>query len=85
MSMHNDIHNQSPMSNATPETPQSAAMSPESDSSVAGAPTRPKSVLLWHTGNTLIPTLKLVNFNVCENGPCNFRDATVLGQHTALK
>jgi len=25
----------------------------------------------------------LVNFNVSENGPCNYRDGTVLGDHTA--
>ena len=26
----------------------------------------------------------LVNFNVSENGPCNFRDGTVLGDHTGV-
>lgn len=70
---------------ADPLMAEDASTGPESDSGAACAPNASPSVFLWHTCQSMTPTLELVNFNVCENGLCNFRDATVLGQHTALK
>ena len=70
---------------SAPQNDSATSNGAESDSDSTGASSASPSVFLWHTGERMTPTLELVNFNVCENGLCNFRDATVLGQHTALK
>lgn len=48
-------------------------------------PSEEKEVYFWHLNKNMTPSLELVHFNVCENGICNYRDGTVLGEHTSLK